>query len=211
MQFIVCTIKKFNVVCAWHCVFDSTHVCSSLTALQILGAAYGPRDVTSDLSRRVTSSGQLTVKPSNGVFGDPWGGVKKTLVVVYKHSCSPPRIAIAREHYDHQLHISAKPLNFYNCFQERYSRHGLNIVGAAYGLKDVTDKVRSLVHHNRLSIRASNYMFGDSYPGVRKTLIVVYRYGYGRYRTKIVKEDETIHIWTTFQIWLSNKISDDEL
>ena len=159
-----------------------------------MGAAYGTRDVTNDLRHRVTSSGQLTAKPSNSVFGDPWKGVKKTLVVVYKHSCSPPRVAIAREHYDHQLNIAAKPLNYYNCFHEHYSRYGLNIVGAAYGLSDVTNKVRSMVHHNRLSVRASNHIFGDSYPGVRKTLVVVYRYGYGGYRTKIVKEDETIHI-----------------
>ena len=157
--------------------------------LRILGAAYGRADVTTRLNSRITHSQTLHVSASNHAFGDSWWGVKKTLVVVYQHEGYLPRIRIVREH--HTLTIGQKLLGRNVGSQPG---NGLRIAGAAYGLGDVTHKVQSKVRNNRLHIAASNRVFGDTWPWVRKTLVVVYQYGNGSYRTKIVTEGHTLRI-----------------
>lgn len=121
------------------------------TELRILGAAYGRADMTNSLNSKVLSSQTLRVSASNSVFGDPWRGVKKTLVVVYEQKGYLPRIRIVKEH--RTLTISQKLLG-----RNVGTRtgNGLRIVGAAYGLVDVTHKVQSLVRFNRLAVAASN-------------------------------------------------------
>ena len=65
--------------------------------LTILGAAYGPKDVTNDVSHMMNGN-QLTVKVSNGVFrGDPWPGIPKSLVVIYQYGNELTRTAITQE------------------------------------------------------------------------------------------------------------------
>jgi len=57
----------------------------------------------------------------------------------------------------------------------------LQIVGAAYGLGDVTSEVIPLVNRQTspqsLSVQAGSAVFGDTWPKVKKTLTVAYRYG----------------------------------
>ncbi len=56
----------------------------------------------------------------------------------------------------------------------------LQVLGAAYGRADVTAKVRALAQPNgRLSLTADNATFSDGWQGVKKTLVVVFRYGKG--------------------------------
>lgn len=159
------------------------------TELRILGAAYGRADVTKRLNSRVTRRQKLRVSASNRVFGDPWRGVKKTLVVVYQHEGYLPRIRIVREH--RTLTIGQRLMG--RNLRTQPGRN-LRIVGAAYGLVDVTHKVQSLVRNNRLRVAARNNVFGDTWRGVRKSLVVVYRYKNGAYRTKIVTEGRILHI-----------------
>lgn len=57
----------------------------------------------------------------------------------------------------------------------------LQILGAVYGLGKVTARVASLVDRTAspqtLTVTASNAVFSDTWPGIPKTLTVVYRYG----------------------------------
>ena len=70
----------------------------------------------------------------------------------------------------------------------------LNILGAAYGPADVTNKGRSLVSGNHLRVAARNSVFGDPWRTKKKTLVVVYQFGNGPYWTKIVTEGHTLGI-----------------
>ena len=154
-----------------------------------MGAAYGKADVTDILNSRITHHQTLQVSASNSIFGDPWRHVTKTLVVVYQQEGYAPHIKIVKEH---------KTLTIY---RRREGNHfvknrpdTLNIVGAAYGLADVTNQVRSYVSGNHLRVTASNRVFGDTWRGTKKSLVVVYHFGNGLYWTKIVTEGHTLHI-----------------
>ena len=176
----------------YHYVDGTVHL---FTELDILGAAYGRADVTRTLNASVTPShGTLHVSASNSVFGDSWRHVRKTLVVVYQHADYDPHIVVVREH--HVLNIAPRPARW--CLDylsgSPSGGHNLIIIGAVYGLADVTYQVRSMVRNNHLSVSARNHVFGDTYHRVRKTLVVVYRYGDGPCRTKIVTEGQTLRI-----------------
>lgn len=51
--------------------------------VQILGAAYGPADVTNKV-REIYNSGIKKIYAKNEIFGDPWFGVFKSLHVSYR-------------------------------------------------------------------------------------------------------------------------------
>src|SRR4051794_7714848 len=75
----------------------------------------------------------------------------------------------------------------------------LQIIGAVYGLAKVTNQVVSLVNRSTnpqsLSVAAENSVFGDSWPGIQKSLTVAYRYGdSGPVSVKVVREHETLTI-----------------
>lgn len=154
-----------------------------------MGAAYGKADVTRFLNSRITHHQTLQVSASNKIFGDPWRGFTKTLVVVYQHEGHAPHIRIVREHRTLTIYQKQEGNNFAK------NRPGtLNILGAAYGLADVTRQVRSLVSSNHLRVAARNRVFGDTWRGKKKTLVVVYQFGNGPYWMKIVTEGRTLRI-----------------
>ena len=70
----------------------------------------------------------------------------------------------------------------------------LVIYGAAYGRGDVTGKVRLLRKDQKLSVKASNDVFGDAWYGYVKSLVVVFSYGSGTIQQKVVAEGETVDI-----------------
>jgi hypothetical protein len=105
--------------------------------LQILGAAWGLGRVTwtvVGLVDRNTSPQRLTVQASDSVFGDPWFGVRKTLVVVYRYDDGPVGVATARE--GDTLTISGPPLAQVKPAVTLIPQ--LTIWGAAYGPENVT-------------------------------------------------------------------------
>jgi len=76
--------------------------------------------------------------------------------------------------------------------------HGqLNILGAVYGLKDVTSLVAGLVQNGSpqtLSVIASNSVFTDTWPDVQKTLSVFYNYDGDETQIQAVTEGQTLNI-----------------
>ncbi|ETO09358.1 hypothetical protein RFI_28019 [Reticulomyxa filosa] len=86
----------------------------------------------------------------------------------------------------------------------------LYILGAVYGLQDVTEVVKRLVTNDQLVVFASNKVFGDSRyekqtnkKGVKKTLVVVYKYGGDAYAAGVafVEEDKKLVITRNTRKW----------
>lgn len=67
----------------------------------------------------------------------------------------------------------------------------LIILGASYGRADVTSKIRSLIANDQLSVTASNATFGDTWPGVPKSLAIVYRFSNQAPRTLVLSEGQS--------------------
>ena len=119
--------------------------------IEIYGAAYGGSDVT-DKVKAIVDAGATTIQAENSVFGDPWYGTVKSLSVTYRIV----NIVSCKEHESLSLPNGAK------------------ILGAAYGLADVTHKVRALYDSNNRTIQAENGVFGDSWVGTVKSFSVTY-------------------------------------
>lgn len=155
-----------------------------------MGAVYGREVVTSIVQPEVSSSGSLTISASDSVFTDSWKGHEKSLVVVYQHQGYDPRTVVTME--GQTLHVSPRNPG---CNQNpKYPLSYLNILGAAYGLADVTHQVQQMVQNGSLTVVASNSVFGDAWCKVEKTLTVVYQYGTEPYQTEFVTEGETLSI-----------------
>ena len=50
--------------------------------LSVLGATYGPEDVTSKVKSLISPFNTLSFKADNNTFGDSWYGVAKTLIII---------------------------------------------------------------------------------------------------------------------------------
>ena len=166
------------------------HVCY-YTDLNILGAAYGRADVTNVVKSQVSSSQTLNIVASNGVFGDTWFGVPKTLVVVYQHEGYDPKIRIARER--HTMSIGSRTRG--NNLPFNNPDNNLRIVGAVCGLQDVTHILQSKVANNRLEVPVPDHaLLGDPKCGAEGSMVVVYQFGNGPYETEIFVDETTVSI-----------------
>jgi hypothetical protein len=145
----------------------------------ILGAAYGLSDVTSVAQAFLTANQKFDKVASNVVWGDGGLGTKKSLVVVYEFSDNFI-VGIAVE--GDQMHFTAPP------------PPPLTILGAAYGLKCVTEKVKGLVKNRSLKAIADTKTFEDSLPGYSKTLVIVYQYGEEHPSITVVKENDQFEL-----------------
>ena len=112
---------------------------------------------------------------SSAVWGDSWPGITKSLVVVYQYS-ELPMVAISVD--GDRMHFIASP--------------SLRILGAAYGRKDVTEKMKGMVKNRALKAPATDGTFGDSWVGVYKTLVTVYQYGEEQPSLAVVKEPNAL-------------------
>lgn len=157
--------------------------------LNILSAVYGKKNVTDQL-RSQASQDTVTVRASNDVFGDPWYGVRKSLVVIYQYGFFKPEVAIVQE--DDMITISPQSYTYQQWYLPIQGQFAL--LGAAYGLSDVTEAVSSKVKGNCLNIRADNSNLGDSWPGVRKTFVVAAINHYGLPATVICEEGEQLKL-----------------
>jgi hypothetical protein len=128
--------------------------------LNIVSAAYGLSDVTARAQQLVTADEEFNEMASNEVWGEGFPGKDKTLVVVYTYSnMYMVDIAISGQ----RMHFIVSP--------------PLRILGAAYGVENVSEKVKALVKNRSLSVTVKNSTFGDGWRGKKKTLVVVYQYG----------------------------------
>ena len=146
-------------------------------SLVILGAAYGLKNVTEAANGYISSNGEFNQYASNNVWGDGWKGHKKTLVVVYDYD-GLQMLNVVKE--DEHMYFIASP--------------AMTILGATYGLADVTTKVCGLVKNRSLAVTANNETFGDGWKGEKKTLVIIYQYGEEIPLIKFAKENEELEI-----------------
>jgi hypothetical protein len=75
----------------------------------------------------------------------------------------------------------------------------ITIIGATFGLLDVTSTVASLIQCN-VPITASNNVFGDGWPGTVKVLSIAYQIRNGNVTVAVCEENQSITI-NCFEIY----------
>ena len=149
--------------------------------LQILGAGYGRADVTAAVARAVDRQADpntLDIAAVNGTFGDSWPGVPKTLTVVFRFgSDGAPAVRTAREGTRLTIGAEDHAKSRAGTSPETCCPNYLTLWGASYGPADVTDAAAAgLSSDQKLAFTADNATFGDSWPGVPKSCVVVSSY-----------------------------------
>ena len=137
-----------------------------MPSLKILGAAYGLGDVTAVVRGKIESD-TLSVRADNATFGDQFLGERQSLVVAYQYDNQLPQISIVEE--GSRMNISYIPTATY-----RPNPGTLTILGAAYGLGEMTSKVQSMVANNNLNFTADSKTFFNTFPGHCKSMVIVY-------------------------------------
>nr|BAB03232.1 lectin [Pteria penguin] len=149
--------------------------CPAQYKISLIDAKYGlhNRFVTATKKAAALCNGkkQCSIKASNGVFGDPYKGKKKRLLI--KYSCAhngetSTKIANGKEH------TSSASLK---CSGIKYT---IRVIEAEYGISqrwnDGTSKVRKMCDGlKECMVPAVNYMFGDPAVGKKKDLRVRYK------------------------------------
>ena len=157
-------------------------------ALRILGASYGPADRTEKVISLVKNTA-LEVVADDKTFGDTWPGRAKALVVIYQYGEEKPDVAIARQ--GRVMNIVYRPGPDY---LPPADPTNLDILGAAYGLRDVTAKVRSLIRGNALNFNADNSTLGDNWHSKTKSFTLVYQYGRNQPLQTIAIENSKVKV-----------------
>jgi len=152
--------------------------------LQIVGAAYGLKQVTAQVIKLVNRQAvpeSLTVLADNQVFGDTWIGQEKTLTVVYRYDGGPTLVATAAQ--GQTLDIGAP--QFEQAAQatalapdDDSTRPALTVWGASFGALDASATARKLVDASTgtLSLVADHATFGAANDGKRSTFVIVASY-----------------------------------
>lgn len=163
----------------YQALLDAGQGSAETPKLGVLGATYGPGNITDKLRSMINQQDQtLSATANNATFGDTWPNVPKVMVVVAAYEGQVPFVDIVQEG-------SAYALKY---------RPPLRIISGYFGLKDVTDRVRAAVRQRNVSVRATDDVFGDGWPGVPKTLAVVYQYGNEQQQLNITPEGSTVII-----------------
>ena len=159
--------------------------------LCILGATYGPADRTDEVVSLVKDAA-LNVVASNATFGNTWKEKTKTLVVMYRYGNEKPAVKIAKQ--NERLSIAYDPPGGASTYLPPTDPATLNVLGAVYGLGDVTMQVQSLVSGNKLNFIANNKTFGNTWPDKAKTFTLVYQYGRDAPVMKRVKQNKRVTV-----------------
>lgn len=166
--------------------------------LIIYAAIYGLADVTAIVRKKVNQKTQsLSIKAENGVFGDSWPNVWKSFIVVFGFGTGYVETRVVKEH--ETVHIDKS--QFSSKYQAENAYGVINVLSAVYGLKEDSKMVQDRVEKHNLKVSANNHVFGDSFEGWRKTLVVVYRMGVANPRdpvdnvyVKIAQEGQVLAI-----------------
>ena len=161
--------------------------------LHILGAVYGIKDVTEKAMTFVKNC-SFSATANDKTFEDTWTWRKKTLVVVYQYGDEKPRVATTIEGKNLEFWYKRSDVEFNICTDPSI----LTILGAAYGPKDVTEKVQGLVKQEggsgSLSVTADNNTFDNTWKSHRKTLVIVSRYGCNEPRVHAIYQEHGLHL-----------------
>lgn len=166
-------------------------------ALTILGATFGQEDVTGVLAAQVRG-GTLEVRADTQLVGrDPWRGVVKTAAVVYRHGAATERARVLTVSEGQMLVVTPETVAGESSLQfvdaplvqgEPRVPLGLRILGAAYGLTNVTGAAIERVSRDLLDVHADNRTWGSGGMNTPKTLTIVYQIDGGRPMLRVATE-----------------------
>jgi phospholipase C len=150
-----------------------------LGKLNILGAAYGLKDVTDIVSAAVNTSTNpqtLSVDATDTVFTDGWpGNPSKTLTVVYNYDGGESETICVTEGQTLQV---VAPTASVKATLPQTTTQDLVLYGCSFGTKDVTSIVQSFITSGQqLQFTANVDTFGDPNPNVLKGFVMVGSYG----------------------------------
>jgi hypothetical protein len=166
--------------------------------LNIIVAVYGLQTVTEQIRNLVIDGSPQTLHftvNNKNAGEDGWVGQKKSLTVVYDYDGGDIRVAAAIEgapitinpdKLNNQRPVIAEPFAGSN---------SLSVLAASYGPDDVTYKIKSLISsYNTISFHVDNTVFGDTWYGVAKTLIIVLGNDHQVAAVEIFTERETCYV-----------------
>ncbi|EFC43850.1 hypothetical protein NAEGRDRAFT_68136 [Naegleria gruberi] len=148
--------------------------------LSILAAAYGPVDVTED-SKDLSGGNNFNIGANNHNFEDSLPGWPKSFSMVLK-SESDYYLVTCQE--GQHVNVSSKKHLGYVHSPEK-------IICFTYGTQDLTQRARQLA--NTGSIHVTNSNFGDTWPNVLKSFMLVYKTEGGDIQTVTGLENETAY------------------
>jgi|SRR6478736_3495995 len=148
----------------------------TLGKLNILVAVYGLKNVTENINYLIIDGNPQTLSftVNNKVIGeDGWTGQRKSITIVYNYDGGDLQIAAAKE--GDAININPDKLRIPKLSVPDHTDNGrLSVLAASYGPGDVTYRVKNLISsYNTLSFVVDNTLFGDSWHGVAKTLVIV--------------------------------------
>jgi len=146
--------------------------------LNIIVAIYGLKTVTDNISNLIIDGNPQTLNfiVNNQVIGeDGWRGQQKSVTVLYNYDGSSELCVAAAKEGDVLTITPDKPRQFRFLHADTSIDDGrLSVLAATYGPDNVTYKVKNLISsYNTLSFVADNTIFGDTWYGVPKTLVIV--------------------------------------
>ena len=146
--------------------------------ITILGAAWGLDNVTSQAQEKIVDKKKFDSIASNAAWGkDGWPGKTKTLVVIYKYDGAVPMVQIVIENGT-MTFVASPPMY---------------VLGAAYGLADITNQVQGMIQNRQLNL-IPVHAFKDSWPGHNKSFVLVYQYGNQMPKLAIYNENDSVGI-----------------
>jgi hypothetical protein len=168
------------------------------STLNIIVAVYGLKTVTEHV-RNLLSEGDpqtLSFIVGNRAIGeDGWYGQRKSITIVYNYDEGDAQVATAKEG---DIITITPDLRRQPKVIEKHVPAGnqtLSVLAATYGADDVTYKIRNLISsHNTLSFTVNNFLFGDPWYGVPKTLVIVFGSGNEVSTVKIFTERESCYV-----------------
>jgi hypothetical protein len=179
-------------------VFSENYFMHELNGkLNIIVAVYGLKTVTDSINKLIIDGNPQTLSfiVNNQVISeDGWRGQRKSVTVVYNYDNGELCVAAAKE--GEVLTITPdKPRQFKFLHVDATDDNRLTVLAATYGADNVTYKVKNLISsYNTLSFVADNTIFGDSWYGVAKTLIIVLGNGNEVKAVEIFTERENCYI-----------------
>ncbi len=148
-------------------------------SFRVLRAFFYIRNVTTNMRRKIqlrtsTSGGtEFFITPVVAVFGDPFYGYTKTMAVAYQFRGQSPRLVVGIERAEMPGDNSSPAGATYAPV------NGIAIYGAYYGPADVTTAVVEKVMTGVVRIQADNSVFGETWAGNSKVLVILYRTSQG--------------------------------
>ena len=162
--------------------------------LNIIVAVYGLEIVTEKIKALISKEKieTLDFNVTNEIIGiDGWRGQVKSITVLYNYDGGQLQVAAAKE----KTVLKINPESISETNRQINKNEDVHVLAATYGPQNVTEIIDSLVTaDNKLLFTVGNNLFGDTWAGVAKTLVVVLGYKDIVTDVKIFAERENCNI-----------------